>query len=205
MAKASSHLAKDYVKHIDALDRLRRKQEALHQDGQLSRRDVEQIYEALYLRCITSFEALIEELFVSLLCGAVGARADIRPRIQVGSKQVARDVIRGQRKWVDWLPFDRTIEMAEAFFRGGRPFSSMSGDDRAFLDQSVCIRNAIAHQSRHALNVFNRQVVAHHSLAPRDRKVCAFLRTTFTISPIPETRYEYYATRLARIATELCS
>lgn len=204
MARQSSELATSYARQVRMLDTLRQKQEALYDAEQLSRRDVEHIYEGLYLRCITSFEAFIEELFVSLLCGAVTARAEIRPRIEVRSRQVAREVITGRNTWVDWFPFDKTLKLAKAFFRGGRPFSSVSDGDRAFLNQTVWIRNAIAHRSRHALSVFDKQVVADLSLAPRDRKVAAFLRTTFTISPPPQTRYEYYATELARIATELC-
>ena len=205
MPKTSLQLATQYVKQIRRLDQLRCKQEGLYISGPLTRQDLENIYQGLYLRVITSFEGFIEELFEGLLCVQVIARAAIKPRIEVRSPGVARDVIYAGRRFVDWLPFERTQEMATAFFRAGRPFTSVSKADCKIIEQAVWIRNAIAHQSRHAEKVLNDNLLDNLVLTPRQRKAAAFLRTTLTGTPVPQTRYEYYATELSRIATEICS
>ena len=163
----------------------------------ISRTDVSSIYEGLFLSATASFEAFLEDLFVGLLVnrGLVSARANIHPRVIVKSHYVARDLITGDRKFVDWLPYDLTRKRADAFFTGGRPFSLLPRDLEDDIEKCRRIRNAIAHQSRYAAGVFDRNVIGALPLPPRERVPAGYLRSLLTAAP-QQRRYEYLVARL---------
>lgn len=166
------------------------------------------MYEALFLNLHTTFEAFLEELFVGLLVsdrGFESSRADIVPRIQVRSFQVARDIVAGPRRpYRDWMPYDRTEEIADHLFRGGRPFSELSANEKATLQRTAAIRNAIAHQSRHALRKFEKSVISGVPLPSRERTPAGYLRGRFRVAP-PQTRYENIAAELSAVARKLAT
>src|SRR5258707_258985 len=107
-------------------ERARIKLERLQLKGHVTRRDVNLFYEGIYLRTVTSFEGLLEELFVGLLTGGITPAPNVRPRVTFRSPAVARDVMLGGKAYVDWLPYGFTEKRAEAFFRAGQPFSRLT-------------------------------------------------------------------------------
>ena len=97
------------------------------------------------------FEGLLEDLFVRLLAGGLNPSRNVQPRVTFRSHSVARDVMLGGRAYVDWLPYHHTDKRAGAFFRGSFPFANLDKNDRKELERMILIRNAVAHQSRAAL------------------------------------------------------
>jgi len=174
----------------------------------VARRDIERVYEALFLNVVASFEAFVEELFIGLLVdqhGLASSYPDVRPRAIVRSHQVARAlVLGGKRRYVNWLPYSETEEHAKIFFTGGRPFTSLPAQFRQELELCCVIRNAIAHRSRHANDVFVRTIVSAMTLAPRERTPAGYLRSTY-IGYNPQVRYEYHTAVVLRTAAFLAA
>jgi hypothetical protein len=169
-------------------------------------RATEQVYEGLFLNTITAFETFLENLFVGLLVGGknrLTSKHDVTARILVKSHGVARDMLLAPRqKYVDWLPYDKTLNQADRMFQGGRPFSLLSNAQTQVLDKAVKIRNAIALKSRYSLSTFEYVVIGTTPLPPRESTPAGYLRGLLMAAP-PRTRFEDYASSLASIAKVL--
>lgn len=206
MPRATEKLFGALSARIGGVDRTRRRVDQLVQLGHLSRRAGEQVYESLFLNCFTAFEVFIEEVFLTLLVSPASAATrgtGAVPRVAVRSLSIARELVVGPgRKYVDWFPYDRTVERAKLFFRGGRPFTDVSPPQQELLNKAQLIRNLIAHRSRHSEERFQRQVIAGTALAPREHRPAAYLRGAVAAAP-PVTRYEVYATALLAVAKQL--
>lgn len=200
-AASGRSLLASFASRVRALDTTRQRVDNLVTAGHLSKKAAEQMYESLFLSCFTAFEVLIEDVFLSHLVSPRGAKAI--PRVHIRSLPVARELVIGPgKKYVDWLPFEKTIERAELFFRGGRPFSDAPASHRALVDKAQLIRNLIAHRSRHSQQQFERQVVAGAPLLTREKLPAAYLRGLASGSP-PLSRYENYVTSLLVIAKHI--
>lgn len=204
MAKTSMQIFKLLQKKLKRLEQIRNKQESLFVSNQIALRDVEEVYGALFLNTVASFEGFVEDLFMGLLAGKIGTtHSNINVRVKIQSYMVARDVFLRERKYFKWLPYENTIEAAKSFFTGGRPFSNVSQSEESLLDRCVTIRNAIAHQSRHAVNAYKQHVLAKLTLAPREKRPKAFLRAQF--AGVPSINYyEHYIAEILKIANKLC-
>ncbi len=194
--KSSKDLYDAFTRRIRSLDSTRKRVEKLHHNSILGRVAVEQMYEGLFISAFTAFEGFIENLFVGLMVGNHMKQRGVVPRINVGTTIIAREIVLGPgRQYADWLPYDRTLERANLFFRGGRPFTILAEQQRRSLAQCQTIRNVIAHKSRHSVKKFETQVLGNIPLAPRDRRPGGFLRSQYASNPI-QTRFEYFATEL---------
>lgn len=204
MPKSSAELLDSFKRKLRVLENTRKKQEALLSNGQLVRRDIEEVYAALFLGLVVSFEGLIEELFIGLLSGKVRSRRPkVNVRVKTQSDRVAREVVLQGRKFFDWLPYERTINIANVFFTGGRPFTLITQNEQNHIDKCLTIRHAIAHQSRHAVNKFKKEVLENLPLTPRDKRPKSFLRAQFSANP-PTIYYEQLVSELFKIASKLC-
>jgi hypothetical protein len=205
MTRSAITLAENFASHLNRLEMTRAKMELLLFDGTIVRRDIEQVYEGLYLEAITSFENFLESLFIGLLVGKIThSSSSVVPRVVIKSYRVARDVAFGGQNYVDWFPYDnKTLRRAKAFFRNGMPFSKLTRAEMREIERFLCIRNAIAHKSKHAKRVFEDKVVAITSLPPRERTFAGFLRSVFRITP-RQTQYEILISEMASIARSLC-
>ena len=204
MAKSSIYLLDSFDKKLKGLERTRKKQEGLFSNGQLVLRDIEEVYAAIFLNSVVSFEVMIEELFIGLLAGKVNSRfSNVNSRVKITSHIVAREVVLQGRKFFDWLPYDRTITIANVFFTGGRPFTIITKVDEKHIDKCITIRHAIAHQSQHAISKFKNEVLKGLSLIPRDRRPKSFLRAQFSATP-PINYYQQLVGDLHKIARKLC-
>ena len=205
MPKPAPDFVNDLDGHLGYIEQTRSKAERLFQEGYLVRRDIELVYAGLYLDAMTSFENFIEDLFIRLLVGTTTHPCrSVVPKIVFKSTVICRNVVYGGRPYVDWFPYKQTQDRAEMFFQKGLPFTALNNSDKSRLTQMLCIRNAIAHKSRHAVTRFNRVVINERPLLSQEKTPVGYLRTNYTTSP-PQTQYEVIRSNIVAIAQELCT
>ncbi|MFZ2493485.1 MAG: hypothetical protein WA208_18560 [Thermoanaerobaculia bacterium] len=194
-----SELFQKLLTRFNSLNQTRGRVEPLVLTGALPVRVSEQLHESLFLSSFTSFEVFIEDLFMTLLISDPRStkRRRSQPRVSIRSYPIARELLIGfgPKRYVDWLPIENTLERAQTFLRGGRPFSSLSMTQRDLIGRAHAIRNAIAHRSRFSQEKFEKRVIGNTPLAPRERHPAAFLRGQFSGAP-PTSRYEQITTGL---------
>jgi hypothetical protein len=178
--------------------------EGLYVRGVVSRSDIENMYEAMYLSAFTKFEVLIEDLFVGLLTKKIRPVSGVLPHVAVKSPPIARKIVFGGKSYVDWFPFDKTEKLAKVFFNRGRPFTRLDKNDKQSVQILVFVRNAIAHKSRHAIRIFREEVLGDLNLLPRERTPSGFLRSQFRTMP-SQTRFEFYMAEMANLASKICA
>lgn len=187
---------------LQGLEQTRAKMERLYAQSMVAKRGVEHIYGAIFLGAYTSLEAMLEDLFFKLLTSRLRAPHSVQSKAVFRSDLAARAVVLGDRKYLDWVPYERTLKRAESFFYGGRPFSRLSPNDIARIKAVCVIRNAIAHKEGHARRLFDREIVSANTLAPRERTPTGYLRSLHSTSP-NVTRYEQLIGDLTSIARNL--
>ena len=203
MPKPASDFVNDLSGHLRYIEQTRSKTERLYQEGSLVRRDLELVYAGLYLDAITSFENFIEDLFIRLLVGTAAHPSRlVVPKITFNSIVICRNIVYGGRSYVDWFPYNLTQRRAEMFFQKGLPFTALDDSSKKRMTQMLCIRNAIAHKSRHALTRFDQEIINERPLLPREKTPIGYLRSNYAMSP-PQTQYELILNNIVTIAHEL--
>lgn len=204
MVRALSTLANDFNSYIKSLERTRKKIESLFNQGDLSRREIEQIYGSLFLNAVIMFESLIEDMFLGLLTDKFKRKTSkIVPRAIFKSNIIVRDVVLSGKRYINWLPYEETEKRAKIFFRNGIPFTILKAAEKEILKKVHCMRNSLAHKSRYSLLQFERQVISSLPLIKREKTPLGFLRSQFRISP-SQTRYENLINEIDSIARKLC-
>ncbi len=106
----SSFLADRLARQFRLLERTRANIDTLVTADFLTSDAADRMYEALFLSAHVAIEGFIEELFLGLLVmgrGFQSSRSDIKPRVEVRSHKIARELITGAgRRYVDWLPYE---------------------------------------------------------------------------------------------------
>lgn len=185
------------------LEKLRVKQESLFCNNQLLFRDICEIYAALFINAITSFESFIEEMFFCLLTGKIKLSNSVRPKVAITNRNIAREIILQGRNYIDWLPYERTEKIAMSFFKDGKPFTVLDKNEKNHIDKCLFIRNALAHHSDHSIEKYKKKVLSNLSINPRERAPKKFLRVEFSKYP-KKTYYEQYISELFRISCKIC-
>jgi hypothetical protein len=203
LSRDASTLASGYANRLVRLEHTRRRSEELFRARKIVARDIYHIYEALFLASVTSFEGFLEDLFIGLLVGRIKGSRAVAARIVCRSDAVAREILLQGDDYLDWLPYHHTRERAEAFFRAGFPFARLTTAQELVLKQISYTRNAVAHQSRHALEMFERKVLSSVPLLPNEKNPSGFLRSIVASAPT-QSRYEQLAGELSSIAQQLC-
>jgi hypothetical protein len=191
---------------LKRLDDTRSRVEALRLAGQLRTRDVEGVYEALFLRAVTSFEAFLERLFTDIMLGRLDyPDAKAHRRVAFASPTVLADVLLdgGRHQYLDWLPYDRTVRRARIHLREGRPFTMVTDAQLGQLRRAYYTRNAIAHQGTFARERFRSQVIGNSPLLAHERTPAGYLRSRTGPAASP-TRWEAMVGNLAGMAQSLC-
>lgn len=188
---------------LQTLDYTRKRMEALYSTGEITKRDLDSVYEALFLRAVTSFESFLEELFLAILERRTKYKKarKVAPRMTTKSRVALTDIVFQNRQYLNWIPFNHTEERAMLFLADGKPFSDLETGDRAVVKTITTIRHAIAHRSKHSMREFERTVTASHSLLWGERSPAGFLRSRVQPSV---SRFEVYVGELARIGVALC-
>jgi hypothetical protein len=203
MPSGTQKVANHLIGHLHSLEATRTRMERLFSDRLILRKDIEQVYEGLFLEVVTSFEYFIEECFVGLLVGNIKhTRQSVQPKVSFRSHGLARDIIFAGRNYVDWLPYKNTLERSTIFFKRGFPFTHLSEADSSVIHHVIVTRNAIAHKSIHSKKQFEKIVIGSRPLPPRERTPAGFLRSIFRISP-SQTRYENFVGGLALAALKI--
>jgi len=205
MAKSTESLSNLFTSRLQSLEFTRKKVNYLFSKKRIVRRDIEQIYQGLFLESVAGFEHYVEDLFLGLATKKIIPHSQRTAlKVSFSSGQTARAVIFGNNKYCDWLPYNRTIERAEKYFKEGHPFSIINSSEEAEIKNFVYIRHAIAHKSEHAKKQFEDKVIGSTSLSPRERKVGAYLFGSFRSSP-SQTRYENLVIEMATMFEKICS
>jgi len=165
------------------------------------KRDVETVYEALFLRSVTSFEAFLEELFIAILQGSAQYPQNrVSIRMTTKSTDALMEILLQGDKYLDWLPFNKTESRAKLYLAHGRPFSELDDAAKSKIKTIMYIRNAIAHKG-HAVKVFQEKVIGSQPLLPGEKKPAGFLRAPTNAGTV---RFEIYIGEMAQIASILC-
>jgi len=106
------------------------------------------------------------------------------------------------KDYISIVGIKQAEELASLFLASGGPFSAVTETNRTYIQQAAWIRNAIAHQSLHAVGTFRRKVPGVAALPTSKRFPGAFLRHVFRISP-SQRRYEIYFAAYQTAAREI--
>lgn len=187
---ASEAVGEVFLARSRAVSGYLRRLETHHASGRLSTRDVTRAYEGAFLGFYTDLERHLEQLFLGLIMGRYRVTgSNVRPLVKIDSELVARRVVAGGQRYVDWLPYFHIDRRAPAFLSGGRPFDRIDADDRRVLDGMLWVRNAVAHRSSHAMKVFRKNLVEGKGLPPDQRTPAGYLRGQHAPG---QTRLEYF-------------
>jgi len=193
-----------FIGHLKYIELTRSKMEQLFSRKIIVRRDIEFIYEGIYLNAITHFENFIENLFINLLSNkAEHPSRDVKPKLLFSSTVICRDIVCAGKSYVDWFPYDFTIKRAKVYFKKGLPFTALEKADKKGISEILYIRNAIAHKSKHSVKMFTKHLIDGLILTPREKTPAGFLRSNYAASP-PQTRYEFLIFQIVQIARKLC-
>ena len=194
----------DFRRSLKNLNYTRKRMEELFLSGNITKRDLNSVYEALFLRAVTRFESFLEELFLGILEKRVKYKKTRKISLKMAPKshQALIDIVFQQNRYLDWLPLDKTIDRADFYLLGSRPFSDLEAPEKETVLQIVTIRHAIAHHSKHAARQFKIRVIQALPLLRGEKTPSGFLRSR--VQP-NVNRFETFIDRLARIATDLCS
>jgi hypothetical protein len=190
----------DLEKRLRGLGATRTKVELLHAKSLVSRRDVERLYEGLYISAMTSFEDFFEALFFEIMLKPTMRGSSIVPRAEFRSAKVLRDFVLGGQRYVKWLPFKWTEERAAIYLRGGEPFQRVGMSDKQLMADWTVVRNAIAHTGREARRRFERNILAGVPLPPRERTPAGYLRSEPRAGT---TRFENITREMVIVAAKL--
>jgi hypothetical protein len=189
---------------LQRLNYTRHRMEKLFSVKRISKTDLDSVYEALFLRAVTSFEVFLEDLFVAILEGrARYSRNRVRVLMSASSRDDLMRILLQNNAYMNWLPFNNAERRAKIYLKDGRPFSDLSDGDKSILKTITVIRNAIAHKSAHALSEFNRTVTGALPLLHNERSPAGFLRSRITSGPA-QSRFEVYMGELGRCAGLIC-
>lgn len=118
--------------------------------------------QGLYLTAVRSFEGFLEDQLLALASGKVTWKSRVlgpdqvrcQLRLQERRKSMIKEIMLARKDYVDFLPYEQTIKIANVFFVGGRPFSKLPEADRRTLVRCLAVRNFIAHRSDAAARKF---------------------------------------------------
>jgi hypothetical protein len=203
MSRSTGEIADQVTRRARRVDAFVSKLEVLAVEKRLTRADIERAYTGAFISFFASYENAWEDLFFGLLMKRLNHPRAVQPLVDIRSERVARSIVRGRAKgYMDWLPPERTSERAALFLGSGRPFSDVDSGDRAALNRYISIRNALAHESRHAILMFQRQVIAGRALPPSERRPAGYLRGAHALG---QTRMNLALAELTLIFRRLCS
>jgi hypothetical protein len=187
---------------LRTLEHIRNKMERLYNDDKIALRDLHSVYESLFLRSVTGFEAFLEALFIAILQRRVRHHPRVSLKMKASSDAALMEILLQGDKYLDWLPFNRTEERAKIYMLDGKPFSKLTDVDKMTIKTVTTIRHAIAHASKHAVREFEQKVIGGQNVLRGEKKPAGFLRSQFRGNP-GQTRFQLYVAELGRIARDL--
>jgi hypothetical protein len=94
----------------------------------IAKRDLDSVYEALFLRAVTSFESFLEELFLGILEKRIRYKRtrSVSVKMSTKSRDALLEIVFQGDKYLNWLPFHHTEERAKRYLLDGRPFTDLN-------------------------------------------------------------------------------
>ncbi len=207
MPKDVSILFNDLQKKFISIEKTRRTLERLYLCNKLRTTDIKLIYKGMFIEAVSNFEKFIEELFIGLIVEEFSHPSRrVRPLLKLNSKDICRNIIIGERSYVDWLPYDKfTEKRARRFFFKGLPFTSLSSGFIKRLNKILIIRNALAHNSYYSMKKFTDEfIIDQPLLLKKEKSIYGYLRGNYINYP-PQTRFEFYLYEILDISKFLLS
>lgn len=189
--------------HIKNIDLTRQKSELLFSEGKIVKRDLHLIYKGLFLDFVTSSESFIEKLFVGLLIKKYEHPSKkVHVKQYFKSVQICRDIITGDRKYLDWLPYDMTTKRAKKYFRFGFPFAWINNSEIKTIEKVLVLRNVLAHESQYSRRKFHIMFIKDQNLLKYEKTVIGYLRSPISTT-ITQLRYEVLVNETLAILNKL--
>lgn len=204
--RPSIEVAKDLESKYRQIDNLRVKSEKFFNGNEITRFEINMFYESFFLKAHVEFENFIDNLFFGLFVdnkGLQSSRRSIVPKVAIESFQIARQVVQANKKYIDWLPYERTTDLSTLFFKGGMPFTELVQAEKDAIRKSHIIRNAIGHKSNFSIKKFENTVIGSTAIPKNERRPGPYLRGIFRTTPVPQTRFEFHLANLKQIAFKL--
>jgi hypothetical protein len=201
-----SRLSKDveaFKRRVDRLLACCKRVETHLSAGTLGITDTELVYSSSFLSICCQWEGLLEQALLEAVCGSPSGNLS-RQRLGTfrSKKHFRRALLHPNKDYIGLESLSKAIGLAKLYLPDGRPFSSVSASNQTYLGHCVLIRNAIAHQSDHAVIKFRSKVPGIATLPVRRRTPSAFLRHVFRQNP-SQTRMDLYAAAFKSAATEI--
>lgn len=119
------------------------------------------VVELGHLQLVALFETFLEGLFYECMLGRSGI-ADVNEKISLDVPSDVDLIVysegRKKQKYLSWLPYDETLDRANAYLERGQPFSRLKyrTAELTTLKEALTVRNAVAHTSGHAGELFKQ-------------------------------------------------
>lgn len=173
--------------------------------NRLSVTDVELAYELAYLRVFTAWEALLEDVFIRLMCGYTrGGMAEVLAGGAAPHKTIAiaeAAMLHGNQ-YVLWHKTAKVVARAQATFVNSN-FQQVIQSAQGRLDRLAAIRHRIAHDQHDAAAKFDAASMAIAGKRYRGARPGRFLRD---VSNTPPDRWiDVLTGELESWATQLCT
>jgi hypothetical protein len=162
--------------------------------------------QGLYLVAVRSFETFLEDQMLHLASNKIqwrsrrltnGVRVKWSNRLRETRPEIVKTIILRDRDYVDYLPYERSVELAQILFKGGRPFISLEQQHKDLLVRCQRVRNYIAHESDFAYDKFFRSYSAIKPIRLRRPKPIHYLDDQIRAGV---TLFEHDLTQLITIA-----
>ncbi len=156
--------------------------------------DVELVYASSFLSVCAQWEGLLEAVIYEVGCGEGSRKRGNARAVTFKKRSHLEQLLLFPSK--DYLGIS-TVKQAESLTRilvpSGMPVATIDEPSRTLLQQAGWIRNAIAHESDHALQLFRKKVPGVEQLHSNKRYPAPFLRHEFRQSPIQRRLDVYFA------------
>ena len=149
------------------------------------------ISEAIMFKGFSSYERLLEEIFVLYCRGMKDVKGrTIKSYIHPENAGHARSILKSSMNFLEWNSVDTVISRCDVYLEDGNPIKSALAANRASLEIIRKIRNAIAHNSDEAWAQYRKVLISELGALPlKVPKVGEFLVTTNKKSGKPQKVY----------------
>lgn len=168
--------------------------------------DIELSYELAYLRVFCEWEALLESVFIRMLCGYShsGGVDNLVP-----GKKHCRDIgsayslLLGKNNYLLWHNSSIVLRRASGYFANSR-YEQIIASAQGRLENHARIRHRIAHAQDDAAAKFDQATMALAGRRYRGSRPGRFLRDKQPGSNPPQRWFELICSELDSLAAQIC-
>jgi len=150
------HVQGIQLNFIRSLPSLRKAKGKRHYNIRVDQR--ERLCEMAFVVIFTSWEEFLETSFEYYLASGSKISNLALTKVKVVDLSTARDVIRGDRRYVDWADPDQVRTRAKVFFEDGEPYETAISSVLGYLKKMRVIRNRCVHFSQYAADQYNKMI-----------------------------------------------